>query len=357
MSLHAVDDLEEAFEATKAFLLPFQWGRWLRLAIVAFFVAGASGSFPTTGTNFSFDGGTVDGGDVTFPADLGPVTIADSGELLALVLAVVGVIVALALLLGFVGSVMEFVLIRSLREEEVHVRRYFGDHWGAGLRLFGFRLGIGLLAFALVVGPVLALLFATGGPAAIDGPGAVFGLVLLAVPLALVFGTLFVLIDGFTTFFVVPVMLVENRAVLSAWRRFWGVLRAEWKEYLVFVVLTAVLTLVAGTAVGFVVGIVGLVLVGPVVVAGIAGAITGSPVVLAVVAVIGAGAVLAVLFVAAFVRVPVVTYFRYYALLVLGDTESDLDAIPERRGRIRAAEAGSDGDRGASDDASGAESA
>lgn len=351
MSLHAVDDLEEAFEATKAFLLPLRWGRWLRLAIVAFFVGGASGSFPTTATNFSFDEGS-------FPVDGGPATLPELNEVLGIALVVAAVLVALALLFGFLGSVMEFILIRSLREEAVHVRRYVGDHWRAGVRLFAFRLGLGLLTLALVAGPVLALLFATGGPGAIDGPGAVFGLALLAVPLALVFGTLFALINGFTTFFVVPTMLVEERSVLWAWRRFWGVLRAEWKEYLVFVVLTAVLTLVAGTAAGFVVGIVGLVLVGPVVVAGIASAVTGSVALLAVVGAIGLVAGLAVLFVAVFVRVPVVTYFRYYALLVLGDTDTDLDAIPERRGRIRATDAGTGSDdRSASDDASGAESA
>ena len=350
MALHAIDDLEDAFEATKAFLWPFDTSRWLKLAIVVFFVGGASGSFPTSGTNFSFDEGTFAGGEPTLPVDLGPITIADGGDLFALVAVVVAVGILLALLFGIVGSVMEFVLIASLREEEVHVRRYFRAHLGAGLRLFGFRLVLGLLAVLLIAGPIVALALGTG--LGQMGPGAVFGLVLLAIPLAVVFGVLFALIDGFTTFFVVPVMLVEDRGVLSAWRRFWGVLRAEWKEYLVFVVLTAVLTLVAATAVGFVVGIVGLVLVGPVVVAGIASAVTGSVVLLAIVGAIGLVAGLAVLFVAALVRVPVVTYFRYYAMFVLGDTERDLDPIPERRERIRAV-----GSERAPDDASGAESA
>jgi hypothetical protein len=353
MALNAVDDLGEAFEATKAFLWPFDASRWLKLAVVVLFVGGVGGSFPTSGTNFSADAGDFPTDGATFPVDLGPVSIADGGDLLALVLLLAAVGILLALLFGVVGSVMEFVLITSLREEEVHVRRYFREHLGVGLRLFGFRLVVGLLALSLVAGPILVLLFTGGGPAAL-GPGAIFGLVLVAVPLAVLFGVVFALIDGFTTFFVVPVMLVEDRGVLSAWRRFWGVLRAEWKEYLVFVVLTAVLTLVAATGVGFVVGIVGLVLVGPVVVAGIASAVAGSPILLGIVAIVGLLAGLVVLFVAAVVRVPVVTYFRYYAMLVLGDTETDLDPIPERRGRIRAV--GSDEGPETPDDASGAES-
>jgi hypothetical protein len=352
MALHAVDDLGEAFEATKAFLWPFDAGRWLKLAVVVLFVGGVGGSFPSGGTNVSTDAGEFPT-DGSFPADLGPVTIADGGDLLALALVLAAIGILLALLFGVVGSVMEFVLVTSLREEEVHVRRYFREHLGAGLRLFGFRLVMGLLALLFIAGPILALLFAGGGPGTF-GPGRVVGLVLVAVPLAVVFGTVFSLIDGFTTFFVVPVMLVEDRNVLSAWGRFWGVLKGDWKEYLVFVVLTAVLTLVAATAVGFVVGIVGLLLVGPVVVAGIASAVAGSPILLGIVAVVGLLAGLVVLFVAAVVRVPVVTYFRYYAMLVLGDTETELDPIPERRSRIRAV--GSEEGPETPDDASGAES-
>jgi hypothetical protein len=56
--------------------------------------------------------------------------------------------------------------------------------------------------------------------------------------------------------------------------------------------------------------------------------------------------------VAALVQVPVVTYFRYYALLVLGDTDADLDLIPERRRAVRAGSGG-----GPSGEGSGTESA
>ena len=56
---------------------------------------------------------------------------------------------------------------------------------------------------------------------------------------------------------------------------------------------------------------------------------------------IALGAIVAVLFVIAVVlaftliRVPVVAYLRYYALLVLGDTNEAFDLIPDIRGRLR----------------------
>ena len=337
MALHAVDDLEDAFAATRAFLLPFELGTWLRLAVVAFFVGGV-GSVPTSGTQFG--GETVDPGQIgTTPPDV-------TGQVLSLILLVGATLAILGILLGFLGSVMEFVLVRSLREETVHVRRYFREHWRAGVRLFGFRIALALLGAALVALPILALVFGLVGSGGLDGPGRVLGLVLLLVPLAVLVGVVFSLVNGFTTFFVVPVMLLEGNGVLASWRRFSRTLRSEWKEYLVFAVLTFVLTLVLGTMVGFVVGIVALLVFGPLVLLGFAGAATagvfgpgGGAASLPVLLTLGIVALLAlllVLFVAALVRVPVVTYLRYYALLVLGDTDADLDLVPERRRTVRA---------------------
>jgi len=44
---------------------------------------------------------------------------------------------------------------------------------------------------------------------------------------------------------------------------------------------------------------------------------------------------LAALVVALLVTVPVQTYLRYYALLILGDVDADLDLIPEQRAIAR----------------------
>jgi len=315
MALHAVNDLEDAFAATRAFLLPLDAGRWLRLAVVAFFVGGVGGNVPTSGTQFG--GETVDPGQIgTTPPDV-------TGRVLTLILLVGAVLAILGLLLGFVGSVMEFVLVRSLREEEVHVRRYFGEHWRAGARLFGFRIALTLLGGVLVALPILALVFGVVGSGGFDGPGRVLGLVLLLVPLAVLVGVVFSLVNGFTTFFVVPVMLLEGGGVLASWRRFSRTLRSEWREYLAFAVLTFVLTLILGTMVGFVVGIVALLVFGPLVLLGFVGVATAG-----VFGPGGGAASLPILLALGVVGL--------LALLVLGDTDADLDLVSERRRTIRA---------------------
>jgi hypothetical protein len=245
-------------------------------------------------------------------------------------------VLAAVLAVGLVGAVMEFVVVCSLRDGTVRIRRYVGAHWRAGVSLFGFRLGLSLLVLALVVALVFGLVGTTGVTTSLESPGAVLGAALVAVPLVLVGVATYALIDGLTTFFVVPVMLVESCGVLGAWRRFGHTLWADPTEYLAFVGLTVVLTPIAGTAVGAVVGLFAVLVFGPVFALGFVGVVTDEPVVLAVTAVLGVLAALVVASLAALVRVPVLTYLRYYALFVLGDTDSDLDAIPERRRAVRA---------------------
>lgn len=337
MTFHAVDDIDDAFEATKAFLLPFDGGQWLRLALVAFFLGGAGANIQSGNVG---GGGAPGGppGGIPGPGDTLPSLPEVNGTLVAL-LAVVGLLVVLlALLFGVVGAIMEFVLVESLVAEEVHVRRYARRHWTDGLRLFGFRLGLTLVTL-LVLAVLLGLIvLVVGGPAALDSVRTILILVLLGLPLLLVVGTIYAAINGFTTTFVVPVMLLTDRTVLGGWRRFWRPLRDEWTEYLVYVGFVFVLHLVAATVLAIVLGVVAAVLFVPLAVFGIVGLVLAggvSPVALVTIVLFGGLFVLVFLGVSAVVRVPVITFFRYYALLVLGDTDGELDLIPDRRREIR----------------------
>lgn len=332
MAFHAVDDIDDAFEATRAFLLPFDAGQWLGLAVITFFLGGVGANFPS-GDLGGGGGGVPDG-----PGGPSPSLPELDGALLAALLVVALLVVLLVVLFAVVGAVMEFALVESLRTEEVHVGRYARRHLGNGLRLFGFRLALALVALLVIAASLGVVVLLLGGPAALANLGSILVLVLLGLPLVLVVGVVYVVANGFTTTFVVPVMILDDRSVLGGWRRFWRTLRDEWTEYLVYVGLAFVLHLAVGVALAIVLGIVGVVLFVPLAVVGVVGlfaAGTVSPVALVAVAVVGILAFLVFLAVGAVVRVPVVAFFRYYALLVLGDTDADLDLIPERREAIR----------------------
>ncbi|SFR89106.1 hypothetical protein SAMN05216559_0578 [Halomicrobium zhouii] len=340
MALYALDDVDDAYAVTRAFLTSIDRTTWLKLALIVFFVGGAGANFP--GTSFSGANGGEPGAPPAeeFPAfDPGP-------DFWLLVGAVVLVLVALALALFFVAAVMEFVFVESLRTEDVSIREYWGRYWRKGLRLFGFRLVVGLLFLAPFLA-VMALFFApvalgTGGFAA-----PVLALVVL-LPVVFVLAIVVGLVDSFTTNFVVPIMLLEDRGVVDGWRRLWPTIKSQWKQYLAYAVAAWILSLVGGVLIAVVAGILVAVLFVPfgiLLAVGIGLLSVLEPVGIAWLVVTGLLFALAALVVALLVTVPVQTYLRYYALLVLGDVDADLDIIPEQRAAVRSdVESGGDGD-------------
>jgi hypothetical protein len=335
MTLYALEDVDDAYRATRDLLTPVDRTLWVKLAIVVFFL-GLPG---VSGNSGQFGFGGDSGGGTMQPAQ----PFQDPGSGFWLVVGgVVLVVLLVALAFALVGAVMEFVFVESLRRETVEIRAYWSEHWRRGLRLFGFRLVLGLVVLGSVA--VLALPFLLAGLGPGQGVGGVaVAVFLLLLPLFIVLAIVVGVVDGFTTAFVVPIMLCEERNVLSAWGRLWSSIRRDWTQYLAYAVAGLVLSFVGGMVVAIATGVVALVLLIPfglLAVLGVGLFAVFEPAGIAVVAVTAVLFGLAVLAAAALVQVPVQTYLRYYALLVLGDIEPDFDVVPEQRAAVR----GSDDD-------------
>ena len=325
MALHAARDVGDAFTVTREFLTPIEFVRWLKLAVVAFFIGGGM-SLPSTQFNAS-------GGPDQIPAEEIPLTL--PAETATIIAVVVAIAVGLGLLFAVVGAVMEFVFVESLRTGSVSIRRHWSEHWRQGLRLFGFRIAIGLPVLAAFLG-WMALFFlplATG----IADPIVPFGVFLLGLPVVFFVGLLYALVASFTTVFVVPIMIKDDCGVLAGWRPLWGSIKAAPKQYLAYAVIAFLLTIAAGLLASVVVGIGAIVVSIPL---GIVALVTYFTVSISSTVGIVLLVALVVLFLAAIialwalVQVPVVAYLRYYGLLVLGDIESDFDIIPDRRNAL-----------------------
>lgn len=332
MSWYAVDAVDDAFDATKRLLTPLDARQWLKLTLVVFFLGGTGG---TGGPSASFSSSS--GGSSNTLADVPPFVSPE--ELVPVVLAVAAVAFVVGLLYLFVGSLMEFVFVESLRRRRVRIRRDADQHFERGVQLFGFRVALGLLVAVPAVGVVLAVLSAAG-----SGPFRVSLLTLAVLGPLLVFLAFFVaLVDGFTTNFVVPTMIQRNAGVLAGWRTFWPTLTGQWRQFVVYVFVRLVLSLAVGLVASIVGGVIGAVLFAPLAVFGFVfiPAVGGIEVLLSnSLALVAAGLLLAgyvvtMMAVLAAVLVPLQTYLRYHALLVLGDTNGSLDLIPELRRTIR----------------------
>ena len=334
MTLHAIDDVSDAFGATAAFLFPFDLRRWAKLAVVALF-AGGGLSLPTLQAEVP---GSVDrpaGGDASGVA---PDATGLPPDALGIVAAVVAAVVLVGVAYSVVGAIMEFVLVESLRTDEVAIRRHWGRRWRQGLRLFGFRLAIGLPALALVAGWI-GLLAAPALLEGVDPLVPVAALLLFGLPLVLLAGLSYALVASLTTVFVVPIMIDTDGGVLAGWRRLWGSIRANPKQYLAYVAVGFALTVAVGLLASIAVGVAAVVLLIPLVILAVPVLFVlslSSTLALVILGVAGALFALSILTLWLFVRVPVVTYLRYHALLVLGDVEVSLDLVPDRRAEIRA---------------------
>ncbi len=331
MVYHALECVDDAIDATREFLLPVDRSRWLKLAVVVFFLSGSSGVSSLPNTSFSFAPGEVEfSGQLFDPASLSelfdqflPLVVG-----LAIVFALVGVVFAL------VGSIMEFVLVESLRTESVAVRATMRNYLGGGLALFAFRIVLGLVVFAIVGGLTYLLVVPSLGNDAQVVAGAI-----VLIPVVFVVGIAAAVANQLTTEFVVPTMIHEDRGLRSAWGRFWPILRQNLGQFALYIVVRFALTIGVGIVAGIATGIAGVIVGVPfAIIGGIAFLGTGGTVTLVSAIVYGVlivAFILSLLAATAVVQVPLKAFTRYYELLVLGDVEPALDLIPDQREAIR----------------------
>lgn len=308
--MSATDALTDAGRLTARYLSALWVRGLLKLgAVVLFLGVGFTG--------LQLTGAPLDPETVDEPADLWAYAWLFAGG--------IGVYAALR----YLAATLEFVFVTSLRTREVALRQYLRDHLGAGLWLLLFRAAI--VAGALAVVAAAAALLVGTDPVAFETAGTQQGLMVGSVALLAGFGWLTV--DTLTTGFVVPIMQHSRCGPLSGWRRF---IRAMSSNPLAVVAFLLVAWIVGfalwlvllglGFAIGFF-GVLVVVLLGSALTA-IHSAFEPVVFVLILAGVIGYQYTLAL------IEAPVRSYVRYYALVVLGETDPELDLITDYRAEL-----------------------
>ncbi len=308
MSWYAIDAIDESLAVARSFLFPVAYGRWLRLAVIVFFLGSVpSATVPTPPR----------GSDLSVPIHPGD---------FAVVLGVIAVLLfALFVAFGLIRAVMQFVLVDAVRSGSIRLKQYFRRWFGSGVRLFLFEIGVVLVA-AVPVLVILLLAWTIGIDGASASTLALSGLILL--PLLFVLGLGVAVLLGFTIEFVVPVMVLEECGVFEGWQRFWPTLKGEWQQYAGYVVIRFVLGLVVGFAVFLAVAILGAIVGFTIAVPGLVAFSFSPEIGFVVFLLLGVVGFLFLLVFALVLRIPVVVYFRYYSLLVLRKTHAAFDLIP-----------------------------
>lgn len=330
MALYALEDLDDALDATIAFIRQLDIPAWVKLAVIALFIGGPTGNLPGFQSDvpmrdFQLDFRPPPPGDLLGAFDLRT----------AVAVALIGtVLLVLVLLLVLVGSIMEFLLIETLRTNTVSLREYWHERWRQGVRLFAFRVGLGLLTlFAFAITGLVGVL-----PFLVGAPGYSIITFIAVFPVFLVLAILAGVINGFTTVFVVPIMIIEEVGILAGWRRLWRTITSAWQEFLAYAIAGFVLSIAAGILTGIGLVIAGILLLIPWgILGGIGFVLMGvlEPIGILVIAIAAIMFTASILLALGLIQVPILTYLRFYALLILGDVDGSLDLIPAQRETIR----------------------
>lgn len=304
---YALRAVGESATATRQLLAGASAMAWGKFAVLVAFVGGFT---PPLVLDFNRS-----------PAALETVagSVATPSVTVVITAALVGVV---ALGLFLLGTVFEFVFLEALRGEPIRLVAGGKRWWHAGLQVFAFRLVVLAPAFA-------GLLLGSPWPAP------------FLAPLALV-GGLFLVLDRLMVAFVVPIMFVDGRSLVAGWRAFLRTLRADWREYATYLFVAGGLWFAVAVGGGLLVALLAVALAVPFVALGAAvGApLVGQGVSMVVVSRVLSGVLavpylMAVLGAVLLVRVPLSTYLRYLALLVLGNTVDRYDPIPRVRAAVR----------------------
>ncbi len=249
--------IEPAFERVKRMLFqPFDLGKWFTLGFCAWLAGfGESGG---GGSGFNWNNGGShqvngrSGGEEFrhFYFQARDYVAANISWILpvAVILLVLGL--AIWLLVLWLNSRGKFMFLHCVALDKAEVEAPWRQYAAAANSLFRFRLVLGLAGLVVML-PLLVLILAVivrmvlrGEP---DAPG-----VLTAVGLGLGFILLalgFALIHKLLVDFVVPIMYLRGGSCLAAWGEFFGLLKANFGQFALYVLFVLVLNMAIGVIV------------------------------------------------------------------------------------------------------------
>lgn len=307
---------------------PFRFGKWLRLAVMAF-LSGEMGGC-NLNLNLPYTGGGQSGssgGSRFLEAPPPWESIVHSPHFFEIAALLLVALLALGLLLVYVGAVFRFILFDAVAYNRAEIRAAWSRWSPQGGRLFGWMLafmGAWLAGLAVLLGIPGLILWRQYHAAGSVGAGAITLLVLGGLAF-FVFLVAMLVSWVLAKDFLVPLMALENLGAGDATRRLWKMLGLDKSGYVIYIVMKALLA-VASAIVVAIAGLIGaLVVLLPVVLLGVLLLSSNfkyhvwdtSGIVIAVfLGLLALGLLLGEL---SLVSVPVVVFFQSYVLYFFGD--------------------------------------
>lgn len=224
--MKSIDAINPSFNAVKKLLFPIKVKSWFKLGFVSIFA-----------NNFS---GGAGGGFNNFSNNLGNRKMPEFNVFLTQYGLIIGLIaffiILVGLFFGYIKSVFSFVFVEDLIEKKDSVLSNFSKNLKNGFNYFIFSLFLGLISFITLI---LFLL-----PALIPFLSGMNSFIAIASGLALLLiwfftiGLIIGIINSFTWDFVLPLMYLKNKGLLLSWSELKKLIFKEWKEFLVYIIIS-----------------------------------------------------------------------------------------------------------------------
>ena len=250
MGWYGLDAFNSAFKRTKRTLAePFDFWKWIRLGIIAFFIGGGAGTW-----NFNSPASwqTEEKRFETIPTQevIDKITIFWN-QYQTYILIGLALIIFIILLFILISSIMEFVFVESLVTNRVAIMAYFRKYLHPGFNLFIVKIILSMVflsVFILAMIPVSQKILSDN-----ITPAVLLGGFLWIIGILLILAVLGGIINSFISL-AIPVVIYRDAGIIMALKMVVRRSREDWKQ----IVIYWVARFFAWTAGGIVVGIAAL---------------------------------------------------------------------------------------------------
>lgn len=244
MSWYAIDAMDRAFSRTKKALFePFDFWKWIKLAIIVFFVGGIGSNYGGSGTNYQT--GSEDlvnnfpnagsGEMPDFPSVISGLApgYVDSVSSLAIIASIVVFFIIFILIFSYISSTMEFVFVEALVKNEIHLRSYFRKFMRKGFNLLLIRLALGIVFLAFFLFALLPFIPVLGTESSDFAVPALVGGMFWILGVIIILALIGIIISSFISL-AIPLSIYRETGIISAFRMVYRNFRKSWQEMLVY---------------------------------------------------------------------------------------------------------------------------
>jgi len=240
-SWYAVEELDESVDDTKSFLLPFDKGVWLRVALIVLLTGGFISGFPGTGTGDIGEPGNIEDNTTAELFEGEKLTLDNSENLsTALGFAVLGILAGIASLMSYLSSLFELIFYRAVNLKDPSILNGISDQWLNGLKYLVFRTVVFGVFIATIAFPILFAAFES--------------LIGVLISLAAIIPVWIALIVTIFTVnnYSIPKIVTTDEGFINSVRSGFGAFRSEWKQATIFFLVGIVVNIFTGIISGMV---------------------------------------------------------------------------------------------------------